>query len=94
MYYHETEHVYIINIMLQSTTGSTVLTAEDKLDDQTLIKLKILIDEEEVHMYVCRCMLCTHSHMCSYMNVEIKLLTFTTHFRAVQHSILVAQVLK
>ena len=58
--------------MLQSTTGSTALSAEDRLDDQTLIKLKILIDEEEVRT-VCRCMLCTHSHVCTYMNIQMKL---------------------
>ena len=50
----------IMVVLVQSTTGSTTLTAEDKLDDKTLIKLKILIDEEEV----CRCMMYTQPHVC------------------------------
>ena len=51
----------IMVVLVQSTTGSTTLIAEDKLDDQTLIKLKILIDKEEV----CRCV-CVYA--CSYMH--------------------------
>ena len=42
--------ITVLLFMVQSSTGSTTLTAEDKLDDQTPIKLKILIDEEEVAM--------------------------------------------
>ena len=65
-------------VMLQSTTGTTTLTAEDKLDDQTLIKLKILIDEEEVCRFVC---------MAMYMCALIKLLAFCAIFIVGQCSV-------
>ena len=35
---------------LQERTGSTVLAAEDFMDDGTLIRLKVTINQNEVHV--------------------------------------------
>ena len=56
--------VKVLLFVVQSSTGSTILTAEDKLDDQTPIRLKILINNEEVcnvHMHMCNILLCHSS---------------------------------